>query len=259
MKKITFGALASVLGIGVGVLLHTTNGFAADDVSKEADDILRSMSNYLGSLESFSYDYDVDTEVILSTGEKLQISSSGDAKIRRPDGIYIVRHGGFENGELYFDGKLTTLYGKSQNIFYQIENVGTIDDAIDNLRYELGVDTAGADLMYANPYEILMEGVESGEYIGKGVVGGIEGHHLAFRQKEVDWQIWIQTGETPVPIKYIITTKWMTSAPQYSMRFRNWNVNLDVDSETFHFTPPAGATKAEDISINEVGEITVGE
>ncbi|MEE8295579.1 MAG: DUF2092 domain-containing protein [Sphingomonadales bacterium] len=251
--------LTPIVGLVFGLGLFPTNGLAADEISEEATGILRSMSNYLGSLESFSYDYDVDTEVILNTGEKLQISSSGDAKIRRPDGFLFVRHGGFESGELYFDGKFTTLYGKSQNIFYQIENVGTIDDAIDNLRYELGVDAAGADLMYANPYEILMEGVESGEYIGKGVVGGVEGHHLAFRQEEVDWQIWIQTGETPVPIKYIITTKWMTGAPQYSIRLRNWNVNLDFGGETFQFTPPAGATEAEDFFINEVGEITVGE
>jgi len=259
MKKITFGNLAGVVGMGFGFFLQPAIGLAADDVSEEADSILRSMSNYLGSLKSFSYDFDVDSEVILSTGEKLQISASGTTKVRRPDGIYFFLHSGNGSGEIYFDGKSINLYGKGQNTFYRMESVGTIDDAIDNWRFEVGVAAAGADLLFADPYEILIDGVESAEYMGTGVVGGIEGHHLAFRQQDVDWQIWIQTGETPLPLKYIITTKWMTSAPQFSLRLRNWNVDPDFGNEIFHFTPPAGATRVEDISINEVGLITIGE
>ena len=117
MRKTTFKVLASIVGMGLGACLHSTSGLAADAISKEADDILRSMSDYLGPLKSFSFDYDVDTAVILRTGQKLQISASGDLKIRRPDGIYITRHGGYANAELYFDGKSITLYEKNKNVF----------------------------------------------------------------------------------------------------------------------------------------------
>ena len=121
------------------------------------------------------------------------------------------------------------------------------------------MDAAGANLFYTHLLETLMEGVEAAAYVGIGVVDGVETHHLVFREGDVDWQIWIQTGEKPVPMKYVITTKWMTGAPQYSVRMHNWNLNLDVGGEIFQFTPPPGSTNIETISINELGEITLGE
>ena len=32
-------------------------------------------------------------------------------------------------------------------------------------------------------------------------------HHLAFRQEDIDWQIWIENGPTPLPRKFLITDK----------------------------------------------------
>jgi len=144
------------------------------------------------------------------------------------------------------------------NVYYRLESPGTIDDAINNLR-DFGIEAAGADLIFGDLYDGMMEGVLSADYWGLAVVNGIEAHHLGFREDEVDWQIWVQTGETPVPLKYVITTKWMTGAPQTSMRLRNWNLNPDFDSELFIFTPPEGSTQAETLSLDEMGEISLGE
>ena len=259
MKKMKLGTLAPIVGMGFGLCLYSTNGLAADEISEEATDILRSMSDYMGSLENYSYSFDVDTEVLLSNGQKLQVSSSGEIKVRRPDGFRFFRNGGEKSAIVYFDGTAITLYAKKINAFYQFESPGTIDDAINNLRDEIGVDAAGADLMYSDLYDGIMEDVSSADYWGLAVVGGIEAYHLAFRKEDVDWQIWIQTGETPVPLKYIITTKWMTGAPQYSIRHRDWNLNPDFDSELFQFIPPEGSTQVETISMDEIGEISLGE
>ena len=68
----------------------------------------------------------------------------------------------------------------------------TIDDAIATVRTETGLDAPGADLLYADPYPGLVDGVLSGTYLGTAHVDGIESHHLAFRQTKVDWQLWVQ-------------------------------------------------------------------
>ncbi|MEE8294875.1 MAG: DUF2092 domain-containing protein [Sphingomonadales bacterium] len=251
--------LTPILGLVLGLGLNPTNGLAQNEISEDATDILRSMSDYMGSLESFSYNFDADTEVLLTNGQKLQISSSGELKVQRPDGIRFARKGGERSGVIYFDGTALTFYGEIMNVYFQLESPGTIDDAINNLRDELGVDAAGADLIYADLYEGIMEDVSSADYWGLAVVDGIEAHHLAFREGEVDWQIWVQTGETPVPLKYIITTKWMTGAPQHSYRLRDWNLNPDFASDLFQFTPPEGSTKVESISTDHLGEISLGE
>ena len=46
-----------------------------------------------------------------------------------------------------------------------------------------------ADLLLSNAYDELMSDVVDVKDLGSGVVGGIECDYLAFRTKEVDWQI----------------------------------------------------------------------
>lgn len=250
--------LTPIVGLVFALGLYSTNGLAADEISEEATEILRSMSDYMGSLENFSYTFDFDLEVLLMNGQKGQVSSSGEFKARRPDGFRFARKGGEKGAVIYFDGAAITIYSKKMNVYFQVESPGTIDDAINKLR-EFGIEAAGADLIFADLYDGMMEDVLSAEYWGLAVVDGIETHHLGFREGEVDWQIWVQTGETPVPIKYIITTKWMTGAPQTSFRLRNWNLNPDFDSEFFQFTPPEGSTQIETFSLDDIGEISLGE
>nr|WP_245509581.1 DUF2092 domain-containing protein [Bradyrhizobium vignae] len=80
------------------------------------------------------------------------------------------------------------------------------------------------------------------------MVDGVECEHLAFRTPDTDWQIWIETGAKPVPRKYVITSKTVTGAPQYTLRIRDWKTDAFAE-DTFVFKPPAGATR---IDINSV-------
>jgi len=87
--------------------------------------------------------------------------------------------------------------------------------------------------------------VISGAHIGRGVIGGIECEHLAFRGNEIDWQIWIQTGDQPLPRKYVITSKAMAAAPQYAVVIRDWKIGIEPNAEVFVFTPPQGAKQLD--------------
>jgi len=228
-------------------------------VDTDADRILRSMSSYLGHLVAFSADYDVDTEVIDQNGQKLDFSASGSLVVERPSKVYGTRKGGFVDAEFYFDGKTVTLYGKRLNAYLQIGRVGTIDEAIDAVRTDLGLDLAAADLLYADPYPGLLTDVSRGVDLGTEVDNGIACEHLAFRAAKVDWQIWVQSGARPLPMKYVITSKWVAGAPQYAVRFRNWNVNPLVDRQRFTFTPPQGSKKIDTFVTNVIGEIREGQ
>ena len=63
---------------------------------------------------------------------------------------------------------------------------------------------------------------------------------LAFRTDEVDWQLWIEEGERPLPCCYTITSRWVYAAPQYTVTFTNWRTNPDLPTKTFQFTAPDG-------------------
>ena len=225
----------------------------------DADKILKSMSTYLGGLPSFSVSADVDSEVIDLSGQKLQFSSSVTIAAERPGKLYVSRQGAIANMEIIFNGKTLTLYGKGLKIFNQIESLGTIDDAINTVRDEIGLDAPGADLLYTDPYIALSSGVVSSTYLGTDYVNGVECHNLAFREAKTDWQLWVQVGDTPLPMKYIITTKWVTGAPQYSVRFRDWNTKPQIDASRFEFSAPKGVRKLETIEANELGELIIEE
>ena len=227
-----------------------------DGIDPDADKILQSMSTYLGGIKAFSMNADADFEIVGLNGQKLQLSSLVTVAMERPSKFNIARRGMIADAEFVFDGKTLTLYGKKLNVYAQIQVSGTIDDAIRAYELETGLPAPGADLLFADPYAILSSGVESGVYVGIAYVNGVECHHLAFRKAKVDWQLWVKAGDEPLPMKYVITSKWVTGAPQYSIRFRDWNTSPKITDNQFAFSVPKGATKLETMPVNEMGEFT---
>jgi len=248
---------AVVVAFGVALGIGSVSGTvaAAGQVDPEADKILKSMSTYMGGLTAFSVNIEVDNEIVDLTGRKLQFSASTSLVAQRPENLYVHRRGPVADVELIFDGKMLTVNGKGLNVYAQMETLGSNEDAVRQVRIETGLDVPAGDLLFTDSYTGLMEGVVSGDYIGTGFVNGVECQHLAFRQAKVDWQLWIQSGDTPLPMKYIITSKWVTGAPQYSARFHDWNTKPEIGSDRFVFSPPEGAKKLDEIPIDELGEL----
>lgn len=232
---------------------------SAEGIDPEADRVLRSMSTYLGGLRAFSVDADIDSEHIDTNGQKLQLSSFASLVAERPGNLYLYRWGVFADMELIFNGRFLTLYSKDRNAYLQVDSPGGIDDAIETVRGDLGFDAPGADLLYADSYSGMIEGVQSSTYFGIVYVNGLECHYLAFREADVDWQLWVQAGDTPFPVKYVITTKWITGGPQYSVRFYNWNAAPVIKAGRFNFSPPEGVKKIESVQVNAVGEAMLTE
>jgi hypothetical protein len=148
-----------------------------------------------------------------------------------------------------------TLLGKALNAYVQKDLKGTIDDAIRALEQRTGLTLPAADLLLSDSYSALTSGVISSGYYGRAFVGGVETHHLGFRTPKVDWQIWVKTGNAPLPMKYVITTKWMTGAPQYSIQMSNWNTDPVIAPGAFSFIPPKGSIGLEVLPVDETGEI----
>ncbi len=249
--------LAAVAALAL--VFAATPATSAGGADPAADAILREMSDYLAGRAAFSADADGDNEVLDRAGQKLQLSSSASVVLERPSRIRMSRQGGIADVEVICDGKSLTIHSKTRNAYLQLESPGSIDDALQTLRSEIGVDVSAGDLFYADPYSGLLTGVMSGVYLGWGYVNGVQCHHLAFRADHVDWQIWIQTGDTPLPMKYVITSKWLTGAPQYTASFRNWNTKPKIDASQFEFTAPKGAQKLDSIAVNEAGQLMIEE
>jgi hypothetical protein len=221
----------------------------------DANEILKAMSQFLANQKNISASFDSDIEVITPQVQKIQFASSGHFEMSRPDQILASRTGGYSDMKIVFDGKTATLYGKNINGYVQIDAPGSVDQLTDRLRNQFGMEIPGADLLSSHAYEVLMSDVISGAHIGRGVVDGVECQHLAFRGRDTDWQIWIQLGDRPLPRKYVITSKAVAGAPEYTVVIRNWKTDVQPSADAFVFTPPAGARKLDFKALSRLDEI----
>lgn len=258
-RRITAAHVAAAI---VALIAGTPGAFAqqpsqAPSVEREADQVLRSMSDYLKGLPRFRVELESEVEVLAFTGEKLQFSSSGNAVVERPGRIRAQRQSGVADAEFVYDGETLTIHERRAKVFAQVPVKGTLDDAIDRARDEIGVQLPGADLLYAEVYPGLNLDVVSGRYIGVVKLQGVDCHHLAYRGKDIDWQIWIEAGDKPLPRKYVITSKWLAAAPQFAVRLSNWTVPASIEPDLFTFKVPPGTTMIEAMPINGAGEIEV--
>ena len=208
---------------------------AADMVASRADEadakrLLKAMSDYLAAQKAISFDYDVNLELVSTQQQKIALASSGTLTLNRSDKLHLTRTGGFANVEMVFDGKTLTLLGKNTNLYTQVEAPGTIDQLVDVLRDKYHRPIPAADLLMSDPYKELMPEVNDVKDLGAGVIHGIECDHLAFRTKEVDWQIWIAQGARPYPCRYVITSKKVTGWPQYTLDIWEWKAGAEVTS-----------------------------
>jgi hypothetical protein len=235
----TAAAAVLTLMIALGAPLRAN----ADEAS--AKSLVKAMSDYMAAQKAISFSYDTNLEIVTKDEQKLALASSGTVIVNRPDHVRVTRHGGFANVEAVFDGKTLTLLGKDANLYGQVDVAGSIDHLIDELRDKYDRPVPGADLLQSNLYEELMPSVTDVKDLGSGVIGGVECDHLAFRNKEVDWQIWIAQGARPYPCRYVITSKLVANGPQYSIQIRDWKTGNEVASDDFSFKNATNAKKLD--------------
>ena len=87
----------------------------------QARTLLKAMTDYVGAQQSIAFDYDATLEVVTKDRQKLQLASSGTVSLARPDKIHTTRSGVFVDIETIFDGKTLTLFGKSKNVYTQVQ------------------------------------------------------------------------------------------------------------------------------------------
>jgi hypothetical protein len=248
-QKLVSVSLAGVSAATLALMMGVGAPLGANADEADAKRLLKAMSDYLAAQQAISFDYDSTLEVVTKEDQKLGLASSGSVTLNRPDKIHATRTGGFVDVDMRFDGNTLTLLGNNLNLYTQAEVPGTLDNLVDQLREKYKMPLPAADLLLSNPYDELMLDVVDTKDLGSGVIAGVECDHLAFRKKEVDWQIWIAQGDRPYPCRYVITTRLVAGGPQYTIQVRDWKTGDDVTGGDFGFK---NITNAEKIDVKEL-------
>jgi hypothetical protein len=214
-------------------------------IDPKADEHLKAMSNYLGGLNAFTFQAEEFFDDVQDDGQKIQLSNQRRVSVRRPGQVAGESEGDTSNSRFIFDGKTVTVIDQAHKTYASVSVPGTIDAMLDELHEKYGTDRPLADFLFSDPYKVLTEHVRDGVYVGLHHVGKTKCHHLAFRQKILDWQIWIEEGDKPLPRKLVITFKRQVNEPQYVALIHRWDVSPEFTEDTFRFRPPEGYRKVD--------------
>jgi hypothetical protein len=246
-------ATKAACGLLASLALAGSSSALADEADARA--ILKAMADHLSAQSSLSVRYDSDVEVVTPTLEKIQFTASGEVGLSRPDKFRASRTGGYADVEILSDGATLTVHNREGKQFAQVPAQAGFDQVVDKLRADLMIEVPGADLLLRNVYDELTAGVVEGRVVGSGVVDGVLCDHLAFRNVDTDWQIWVENGDRPLPRKYVITSKTVATAPQYTLRLHDWKTGGAVAADGFKFTAPSGSTQVEVAKLTHADEI----
>jgi hypothetical protein len=201
------------------------------------------MGEYLKTLKAFSIHADTTTDEVLASGPKIQFGGTTDLTYRDPDGVYLVaRRDDRDDSRFFYNGKLLTVWVEAKRVYAGVVAPPTLSSTLELVKdkYDVSFPLGGVLLMAARGE--LLKDVKAGIMIGTGRVAGVDCDHLGFHQDGVDWQIWIEKGERPLPRKMLITTLSQVSQPQHS-EVLTWDLSPKIDPAMFTFVPPEGANR----------------
>jgi hypothetical protein len=217
----------------------------ARSVEARADEELKKMGAFLASLPRFALEAEETFDELPDGQLRRQLTNVRRVAVERPNHAAADATGDTLNRASWYDGRTVTVLDKEHNVYATIDAPATIDATLDKLADDYGIEQPLTDFIFADPYAVLMAGVTYGRYLGLHLAAGVPCHHLAFAQETIEWQIWIDAGDKPLPRKLVISYVDEPGEPQYSAVIRRWNLDSKAPEGLFTFEAPEGAQKID--------------
>jgi hypothetical protein len=208
----------------------------------EVKQIMKRMCATFGHAKAFRFHVEaVIDKPHQETGKLVQCERDSIVTSLPPDRLYLETKGDDGAWAAWYNGKTLTILSKDANTYATEAISGHTVEMLDHMADKYDLVMPMSDFLISNVYDSLFAHVKAGEYLGLHNVGDTPCHHLLFRQEDINWQIWIDAGETPLPRKLVICYKTQPGEPEYAATLSDWDLSPEVPTETFTFTPPPGA------------------
>ena len=235
---VLFGVLVSASGWGT-----RADAKPAPKIDPAAVSALDRMGAFLRGLHSFAVDAEVTTDDVLPNGQKVKYQGLAELKVRRPDRLRAEINGDRRKQTMFYDGASFTVHDLDTNYFASFKAPPTLKELAEVAETKYGIDLPLADLFaWGSGQSDAM--VKSAVDLGPSTVKGTPCRHYAFRQNDVDWQLWIQDGDAAVPRRLVITTSAERSEPEHDV-IMSWNLSAEFPDKVFVFTAPPGSAKID--------------
>jgi hypothetical protein len=212
--------------------------------TQDAISALQRMSEFLTSRSSLRFTADIQYDAVQQSGQKIEFGSYRQIAVRAPNRARVeVSHWDGGRELVFFDGNRISAAMPDFHVYASTAFSGTVGEAFDRLVEEHGIATPLADLLRRDLPEEVASRVVSARRLREVMISGTICDHLSFRGREVDFQIFVSQGESPVPLRFVIDYKSSPGAPQFRAQLHDWEVDEPLPDSLFHFVPLVGAQR----------------
>ena len=210
-----------------------------------AIDALKEMSNFLKSANTLKVNTVGSLDVVTNNGQRIQLDGTTEYKIRRP-GFVIDYNSDIKSRRFIYDGKTFTVYSPKLGYYASVPAPGTNREVLDAIYNKFGISLPLEDLFRWDEGEraARLQALKSAYKVGTATIDGVGTDHFAFREEDVDWEVWIQRDGDPLPRKLVIVDRTDQSRPTFSTRL-TWQVNPAFTDADFSFVPDANAKRIQ--------------
>jgi len=221
-------------------------------LNEDALNRLVASADFVAAVASYRFEADLSFDVLQRNGQMLEFGETRTATVRRPDRMRVdVKRRGGEQRSLYFDGRHLAVDLPEHDAYVRVEKPGTIDTVLDYMSMDLQVPVPLDSFLSSHFAADSMDRIETGYFVDVEQVGDRWCEHFAYRMPEVDFELWIEEGDRPLPCRVVIAYKREAGDPRFVAQFRRWDLSAETPDSLFAFAP---SESAEHLAVQVVAE-----
>jgi hypothetical protein len=237
-------ALLAALGSEAAAQSAAAPQVPAPTIDPQALAALNRMGAFLRQQRTLAVRAATTTDEVLASGQKIQLAATIDMRVRRPNRLRADVESDRKSRRFYYDGKTFTMFGPRAGYYAALAGPTTINELVEVAAQRYGLEFPLVDLFFWGTPKSGVNDILAASSLGRSTVNGIPCDHYAFRQSDVDWQIWIEHTTSPLPRKLLITSIKEPGQPQHTVEMA-WTLGPVLENGLFVFVPPAGAQRIE--------------
>lgn len=215
------------------------------DLEPKAIELLKAASDRLAAARSLSFTAVETFEHPSRHGYPLVYATKSDVLLQRPDRLRVVISGDGPASEFYYDGKFMMAFAPAENLLAVADAPPTIDATLEAAYHSAGIYFPFTDLIVADPYKDMAEGLKLAYYIGQSrVVGGTTTDMVAYIENGVFIQIWIG-AEDKLP--RVIHAVYLDDPDRlrHNLLLSDWQLDPAVPGDAFASSSAASAKRIQ--------------